>query len=102
MTRARPSCLVFERQEVFRADSRAWAKTGKRMAARIAIMAITTSSSIRVNPEAPFVVRMRDLPFHVVRIYGVVSGQTPIWVTRSWDNQGEFYQNDVNGTLRQV
>src|SRR5437867_4489347 len=33
----------------WRAFSRAWAKTGKRMAARITMMAITTSSSINVN-----------------------------------------------------
>src|SRR5438105_805016 len=32
-----------------RAFSRAWAKTGNRMAARMAIMAITTSSSISVK-----------------------------------------------------
>src|SRR5713226_3857356 len=32
-----------------RARSRAWAKTGNRIAARMAIMAITTSSSIKVN-----------------------------------------------------
>ena len=33
-----------------RAFSRAWAKTGNRMAARIAMMAMTTRSSIRVKP----------------------------------------------------
>src|SRR5207302_384125 len=43
-------CLLLLRQLVWRADSRALAKTGKRMAARIAIIAITTSNSIRVNP----------------------------------------------------
>src|SRR5690242_13711237 len=43
------SCLTFEMQDVFLACSRAWAKTGKRMAARIAMMAMTTSSSIRVK-----------------------------------------------------
>jgi prepilin-type N-terminal cleavage/methylation domain-containing protein len=32
------------------AASRAWAKTGKRIAAKMAMMAITTSSSINVNP----------------------------------------------------
>src|SRR5579871_6537137 len=48
---ARAICFSLERQEVCRAFSRAWAKTGKRMAARIAIMAITTSSSIRVKPR---------------------------------------------------
>src|SRR5579862_4689725 len=46
----RPNCLAFERQEVFLACSRAWANTGNRIAARIAIMAITTRSSIKVNP----------------------------------------------------
>src|SRR3712207_5934195 len=45
-----PSCFWFDRQELCRAFSRAWAKTGNRMAASIAIMAITTSSSISVNP----------------------------------------------------
>jgi hypothetical protein len=41
---------MFERQDAPRAFSRAWAKTGKRIAARIAMMAITTKSSISVNP----------------------------------------------------
>src|SRR5262245_3034145 len=44
-------CLALLRQAVARAFSRAWAKTGKRMAARIAMIAITTSSSIRVKPR---------------------------------------------------
>jgi hypothetical protein len=38
-----------ERQVVVRAFSRAWANTGKRIAARIAIMAMTTRSSIKVK-----------------------------------------------------
>src|SRR5579884_1101993 len=46
-----PYCLALDRQEVARAFSRASAKTGKRMAARIAIIAMTTRSSIRVNPD---------------------------------------------------
>src|SRR5436305_1149645 len=45
----RPICLVLLRQEVLRAASLACAKTGNRIAARIAMIAITTSSSIRVN-----------------------------------------------------
>src|SRR5712692_8516522 len=45
-----PIWRMLETQLVIRAFSRAWAKTGKRIAARMAIMAITTSSSIRVNP----------------------------------------------------
>src|SRR5687768_7180598 len=44
------SCFSFDKQVVFRAASRAWANTGNKMAARIAIIAITTSSSIRVKP----------------------------------------------------
>src|ERR1051326_7688013 len=48
---ARPRFLTLEVQAVWRAFSRAWAKTGNRIAARIAIMAMTTSSSISVNPR---------------------------------------------------
>jgi hypothetical protein len=43
-------CFVLLRQTVFLAAALAWAKTGKRMAAKIAMIAITTRSSIRVNP----------------------------------------------------
>src|SRR4051794_36798343 len=39
------------RQEILRAFSLAWAKTGNRIAARMAIMAMTTSSSMRVKPR---------------------------------------------------
>src|SRR5438445_9902844 len=46
----RPICWLLERQVVWRALSRAWAKTGKRIAARMAMMAITTRSSISVKP----------------------------------------------------
>jgi hypothetical protein len=48
---ARPIYFVFERQLALRAFSRAWAKTGKRIAARMAMMAITTNSSMSVNPR---------------------------------------------------
>src|SRR5260370_943352 len=41
---------MLERQVAARAFSRAWAKTGKRMAAKIAMMAITTRSSMSVKP----------------------------------------------------
>src|SRR5579859_2182594 len=50
MALPRPICLTFDRQTVLRACSRAWAKTGNRIAARIAIIAMTTSNSIKVNP----------------------------------------------------
>src|ERR1051325_3308356 len=49
--RAMPDCLVFERHCVLRACARAWAKTGNRIAARTAIIAMTTSNSIRVKPR---------------------------------------------------
>src|SRR3954470_5723934 len=51
----RPICLRLLWQDERRAFSRARPKTGKRMAARIAMIAITTSSSIRVKP------RLRDI-----------------------------------------
>jgi hypothetical protein len=34
--------------------SLAWANTGNRIAARIAMIAMTTNSSIKVNPHFPF------------------------------------------------
>src|SRR5947207_3121048 len=46
---ARPHCLDCVRQAAWRAFSRAWAKTGNRIAARMAMVAITTSNSISVN-----------------------------------------------------
>src|SRR5437588_10047115 len=46
---AMPSCRMFERQAVLLAASLAWAKTGKRIAAKIAMIAMTTRSSIRVK-----------------------------------------------------
>ena len=44
-----PICFRLDREAMLLALALAWAKTGKRMAARIAMMAITTRSSIRVN-----------------------------------------------------
>src|SRR5262249_36788198 len=38
------------RQDAWRAFSRAWANTGNRIAARMAMMAMTTSSAISVKP----------------------------------------------------
>jgi len=45
-----PICFDWLRQRPNRAFCRAWAKTGKRIAASMAIIAITTRSSISVNP----------------------------------------------------
>src|SRR5438477_3705558 len=50
MNIALPSWFRLLVQVAWRACSRACAKTGKRMAARIAMMAITTSNSISVKP----------------------------------------------------
>src|SRR5215212_103804 len=46
-----PICFRFERHVAWRAFSRAWAKTGNRIAARMAMMAITTSNSMSVKPR---------------------------------------------------
>src|SRR5437660_7824854 len=50
MVTPRPICFRLLKQVVCRAFSRACANTGNRIAARIAMMAITTSSSISVKP----------------------------------------------------
>jgi len=47
---ARANCLQFDRQAVWRAFSRALANTGNSIAARIAMIAMTTSNSMSVNP----------------------------------------------------
>src|SRR3989442_3592537 len=51
MFSAMPTWRMLLVQVVLRACSRACAKTGKRIAAKMAIMAITTSSSISVKPR---------------------------------------------------
>ena len=51
-----PNCRTFETHIVLRAPSRALAKTGNRMAARMAMMAITTRSSIRVKARLRFTI----------------------------------------------
>ncbi|KXK17342.1 MAG: hypothetical protein UZ18_ATM001001130 [Armatimonadetes bacterium OLB18] len=56
---ARPICFMLERQVVCFADSFAAANTGNRIAARIAMMAITTSNSMSVKALFRF---MNSLP----------------------------------------
>src|SRR5512141_3203969 len=51
VVRARPICFRLLMQAEALARSRALAKTGNRMAARMAMMAMTTSNSIRVKPR---------------------------------------------------
>src|SRR5258706_5879977 len=80
---ARPTCLRLDVQLVCRAFSRAWAKTGKRMAARIAIMAMTTSSSISVNPA-----RLRE--------------NLVLMVGSSFIAAGEFAGGEVHGASRKM
>src|SRR5205807_1631942 len=48
-----PHCFRLERQLVWSALRLALARAGSNMAARMAMMAITTSNSIKVNPRAP-------------------------------------------------
>jgi hypothetical protein len=62
-------CLVFERQLEDLALSLARAKTGKRMAARIAIMAMTTRSSMSVKPLRRDVRAEMVTPPEVCRLY---------------------------------
>ena len=50
LSNTRQICFWFDWQLACLAFSRARAKTGNKMAARIAMIAITTSSSISVNP----------------------------------------------------
>src|SRR5207245_10533436 len=50
MVKASPICRRLEAHAALRAVARAWAKTGNRIAARMAMMAITTSNSISVKP----------------------------------------------------
>ena len=49
MFNANPICFRLLVQEIWRAFSRAFANAGSSIAARIAMMAITTSSSIKVK-----------------------------------------------------
>jgi len=52
-------CFRFEAQDDWRAFSLALANTGKRIAARMAMIAMTTNSSISVKP-------LRDFPIRTV------------------------------------
>jgi hypothetical protein len=49
MMHPRPICLALLKDAVLFAAALAWANTGNKIAARIAIIAITTSSSMRVK-----------------------------------------------------
>src|SRR6185503_14853477 len=71
------SSLMLLRQAVLRAASRAWAKTGKRMAASIAIIAITTSSSISVK------LRLKDRYIAVVPFSAGMAAGLGKWQTHS-------------------
>src|SRR5947208_685956 len=73
MTNALASCFRLEVHMVARAFSRAWANTGKRMAARMAMMAITTRSSISVNAERRGV-RLIVLSFLSWHASGITAG----------------------------
>jgi len=46
-----PICLLLDRHEVCRAFSRAFAYTGNSIDARIEMIAMTTSNSIKVKPR---------------------------------------------------
>ena len=64
---ARPICLRLETQEMAWAFARALARAGSNMAARIAMMAMTTSSSINVKANT-FLIFSMVVPFFVFDI----------------------------------
>jgi hypothetical protein len=59
-------CFILDIQDAFLACSLAREKTGKRIAASIAMIAITTSSSMSVNP---FLL----IPFHLLSLLDIKS-----------------------------
>src|SRR5689334_21029403 len=63
MLMPRPNCYRLLMQVACRAFSRAWANTGNRIAARIAIIAITTSNSMSVKPFERVCFRIFPSPF---------------------------------------
>src|SRR5262245_40685664 len=67
MSMAAPIWCRLERHCVWRAFSRAVAKTGKRMLARMEMIAITTSSSIRVKPRDFLLIFVTTLLLQVER-----------------------------------
>src|SRR5712691_13310699 len=62
-----------------RAFSRAWAKTGKRIAAKMAMIAITTSSSISVKPCRFFIGSLLSLRW--LGAPPLVGGGEPPWIS---------------------
>jgi len=61
MLDAKAICLIFDVQDIVRAFSRALLKAGNSIAAKIAMIAITTSSSIKVKVTSFIVVNS----FHI-------------------------------------
>jgi hypothetical protein len=73
------ACLAF---------SRAWLNTGNRIAARIAIIAITTSNSISVNAE-------RRMTMHLLGwIYGTLNFAPLPWGCQGLKGRGSRSAND--------
>jgi hypothetical protein len=68
MTQARPSCLLLFMQAAATAFALALFNAGNSMAARMAMMAITTSSSIKVNPAYRDFMLFRDENIRFERI----------------------------------
>src|SRR5262249_9448938 len=82
------TCLISDRQLMARLLSLAWEKTGKRMAARIAMIAITTSNSIKVKAL------LRDL-----RHLGCRNIRPPVVVAQSLWNCSRFARPAPPSTL---
>ena len=84
-----PICLSLDKQEMARAFSRACAKTGKRMAASIAIIAMTTSNSMRVNALNRF----------IVEASGSRAGNDLLTASENEAVVGELYSDNARGKV---
>src|SRR5437016_5486915 len=82
--KAFPSWLMLDTQTILRACSRAWANTGISIDAKMPMMAITTRSSIRVNPSRcglRITFSLSPMPIHITH-YDYTSDQSSRQVYR--------------------
>ena len=97
---ASPICFWFDRHAVRRAFSRARPKTGNKIAARMAIIAMTTRSSISVKPLCLGLldVARRSVPEGAV-LDGVVMVSPGIWMGARYDVSAKI---PMRGGARQL
>src|SRR5262245_16492141 len=94
---ARDCCLMLLSVAVALAAAFAWAKTGKRIAARIAMIAMTTSSSMSVKP-ARFLNMFRT---PTLRQHGIQSNANRLCLwDRSENGKSSNHPYDYRGVVR--